>query len=120
MDKLAKSSAIRSFGTLPPIPPAVPSLGFGQIIIQGVLVASQFKKSPGYTIHHNAMVEFLAAKWEIDVHTLHESVAWPCIAKARKGATFPLQLFISTWISEDTATGIVMKRRKQRQNDNCP
>jgi len=33
--------------------------------------------------------------------------------KARKRTSFPFQRFISKWISEDTATGIVMRRRKQ-------
>jgi hypothetical protein len=66
------------------------------------------------------MVEYLGHKWEIDVNILHESVAWPSIVKARKRASFPFQKFISKWISEDTATGIVMRRRKQRLHNHCP
>jgi len=29
-------------------------------------------------------------------------------------------MFISKWLSEDTATGRVMQRRKQRRHDHCP
>jgi len=69
-----------------------PLLNMFSTAIVGVLVASQFQKSPSYTIHHNAMVDFPTAKWEIDAQTLHEFVAWPSIAKERnKWANFPLQ-----------------------------
>jgi len=85
----------------------------GQVMVKGSLVVSTFQKSLAYSIHHSDMVEYLANKWEIDANLLHESVAWPSIAKARKRTSFPFQRFISKWISEDTATGIVMRRRKQ-------
>jgi len=120
MDKLAKSLAIRGFGHPPDTPPAVPMIGMSQLVIQNTLVASSFQKSMTYSMHHTDMVEYLGRKWEIDVHLLHESVAWPSIVKARKRASFPFQKFISKWISEDTATGIVMRRRKQRVHDHCP
>jgi hypothetical protein len=32
------------------------------------------------------MVEYIADKWEIDANLLHDTVAWPSIAKARKSA----------------------------------
>jgi hypothetical protein len=92
----------------------------GQVMVKGSLVVSNFQKSLAYGIHHSDMVEYLANKWEIDVNLLHETVAWPSIVKARKRASFPFQRFISKWISEDTATGIVMRRRKQRVHDYCP
>lgn len=65
------------------------------------------------------MVEYLINKWEIDVNLLHESVAWQSIVKACKRASFPFQCFIAKWISEDTATGIVMRRQTQRVNNYC-
>jgi len=111
MDKLAKTLAIRSFGRTPAIPTAVPLIGLGQVMIQGTLVASTFQKSITRTSHHNEMVEYLANKWDIDADILHDAVAWPSIAKARKRASLPFQRFISKWISEDT---------KQRVHDFCP
>jgi len=66
------------------------------------------------------MVEYVANKWELDVNTLQHTVSWPSIAKAHKQGSFPFQKFISKWISEDTATGIVLKLRKKRVHDNCP
>jgi hypothetical protein len=91
-----------------------------KVMVKGSLVVSNFQKSLAYGIHHNDMVEYIADKWEIDANLLHDTVAWPSIAKARKSASFPFQRFISKWISEDTATGIVMRRRKQRVLANCP
>jgi len=120
MDRLAKSLAIPSFGNLPSIPPAVPLIGMSQLVIQDTLIASTFQKSLTYSIHHNAMVEYLGYKWEIDANILRDSVAWTSIINARKRTSFPFQKFISKWISEDTATGIVMRRRKQRIHDHCP
>jgi len=112
MDKLAKTLAIRSFGMPPSIPPSIPPavlhIGLGQAIIQRSLVASTFQKSLWYGRHHHAMVEYVANQWELDVNTLQHTVSWTSIAKARKRASFPFQKFISKWISEDTATGIVM------------
>jgi len=84
-----------------------------KVMVKGSLVVSTFQKSLAYGIHHSDMVDYLANKWEIDANLLHASVAWPSIVKARKRASFPFQRFISKWISEDTATGIVMRRRKQ-------
>jgi len=75
MDKLAKTLAIRSFAIPPSIPPAVLHIGLGQAIIQGSLVASTFQKSLSYGIHHHAMVEYVANKWELDVNTLQDTVS---------------------------------------------
>jgi len=112
MDKLAKTLAIQNFGIPPSIPPAVLHIGLGQPIIQGSLVASTCQKSMSYGIHHHAMVEYVVNKWELDVNTdvntLQDVVSWPSIAKARKRASFPFQKFISKWISEDMAIGILM------------
>jgi len=118
MDKLTKTLAIQSFGIPPSIPPAVLHLGLGQTVIQGSLVASTIQKSLLYGIHHHAMIQYVANKWELDVNTLQHTVLWPSIAKAKKRASFPFQKFISKWICKDMATGIVMRCRKQCVHDN--
>jgi hypothetical protein len=81
MDTLAKMLATRSFGRIAPIPAAVPLIGMGQVMVKGSLVVSTFQKSLAYGIHHSDIVEYLANEWEIDTNLLHESVAWPSIAK---------------------------------------
>lgn len=67
----------------------------------------------GNTLHKD-MVAYLADRWELDEEQLQAVVHWRCLAKARKQASFPIQKFISKWVSEDTATGLVMVRRKHR------
>ena len=51
---------------------------------------------------------------------MHTTLAWHSFRKARKECSFPMQKFISKWLSGDTATGVVMKRRKQRLHAHCP
>jgi len=66
------------------------------------------------------MVTSLADRWELDEAQFLQVVNWRCLAKARKQACFPIQKFISKWISEDMATGLVMVRRKQQDSSACP
>ena len=53
---------------------------------------------------------------EIDVVPLHRQ----SYATARKESSLSTKLFITKWVSGDTATGRVMKRRKKRLLSNCP
>ena len=66
------------------------------------------------------MIEFLSHNLGIEEETLATQVDWYAYGKARKETTFPIQRFMSKWISRDTATGKVMKRRKQRLLSKCP
>jgi hypothetical protein len=61
------------------------------------------------------MVTFLANHLSIDEQLVHITLAWHSFRKARKESSFPMQKFISKWLSGDTATGLVMKRRKQKR-----
>jgi hypothetical protein len=74
------------------------------------------------SIHHQDMVTFLANHLSIDeqLRVVHTTLAWHSFRKARKECSFPMQKFISKWLSGDTATGLVMKRRKQRLHAHCP
>jgi hypothetical protein len=55
-----------------------------------------------------------------DEQRVHTDLAWHSFRKARKECSFPMQKFISKWLSGDTATGLVMKRRKQHLHAHCP
>jgi hypothetical protein len=70
--------------------------------------------------HNQDMVTFLANHLFIDEQLVHTTLAWHSFRKARKECSFPMQKFISKWLSGDTATGLVMKRRKQRLHAHCP
>jgi hypothetical protein len=67
----------------------------------------------------NLQVTFLANHLSIDEQLVHTTLAWHSFRKARKESSFPMQKFISKWLSGDTATGLVMKRRKQRLHAHC-
>eukprot|EP00979_Chaetoceros_neogracilis_P010569 scaffold2500_cov172-Chaetoceros_neogracile.AAC.2 len=94
--------------------------GYGKIFIDGILVTGHIQKTLSHHILHKQMIEFLANKWSIDEETLTTQVDWYAFGKARKEASFPIQRFMSKWISGDTATGRVMLRRKQRLIAKCP
>jgi len=65
------------------------------------------------------MVTSLVDRWELDEAQFQQVVHWRCLAKACKQASSPTH--ISKWVSEDTATGLVMVRRhKQRDSSACP
>ena len=119
MDHLAKRIAISNF-TRPPrnMPPS--SLGLGTIRVGTDTIVSSIQRSMTGNILHKDMVVYLADRWELDEAQFQTVVHWRCLAKARKQATFPIQKFISKWVSEDTATGLVMVRRKQRDSSACP
>ena len=49
-------------------------------------------------------------------NTIHKRV----LTMARKEARLSTKIFISKWISKDTATGVTMVKRKKRLTSNCP
>ena len=57
---------------------------------------------------------------DIPNNTLQDIVHWDSLGQARKEAPLNLKIFITKWISKETATGIVMVQRKKRLLDNCP
>jgi len=69
------------------------------------------------------MVTYLADKWSVsnDSNLLMDTVHWRClVGKARQASSFPIQNFVSKWISGDTAAGEVMVYHKQRDSSACP
>ena len=65
-------------------------------------------------------MSYLAKKWMADEEHFSLDVYWDAIRTARKEATVPIQIFISKWVSGQTATGVVMVKRQQRVSSECP
>ena len=51
------------------------------------------------------MVEYLASNLEIEEETLATQVDWYSFGRARRETIFPIQRFMSKWISGDISTG---------------
>ena len=84
-----------------------------------IMVCTNLQRTFHQNIHHQDMVYFLANHLSIDEQRVHTDLAWHSFHKARNECSFPMQKFISKWLSEDTATGLVTKRRKQRLHAHC-
>ena len=56
----------------------------------------------------------------ISLDLLTSEVHWHSYKISRKESPLSTQTFITKWLSEDTATGRVMVRRRQRQYSFCP
>jgi hypothetical protein len=120
MDLLAKSIAQTHIRNGCPDLPTSSTVGYGTITIRGIMVCTNLQRTLYQSIHHQDMVTFLANHLSIDEQLVHTTLAWHSFRKARKECSFPMQKFISKWLSGDTATGLVMKRRKQRLHAHCP
>ena len=94
--------------------------GYGTVSIDGILVTAHIQKTLIHHILHKRIIEFLSNNLGIEEETLATQVDSYAYGRARKETTFPLQRFVSKWISRDTATGRVMRRRKQRLFSKCP
>jgi hypothetical protein len=90
------------------------TVGYGTITIRGIMVCTNLQRTLYQSIHHQDMVTYLANHLSIEEQLVHTTLAWHSFRKARKECSFPIQKLISKWLSGDTTTGLVMKRRKQR------
>ena len=120
MDLLAKSIAQTHIRNGCPDLHSSSTVGYGTITIRGIMICTNLQRTLYQSIHHQDMVTFLANHLSIDEQIVHTTLAWHSFRKARKECSFPMQKFISKWLSGDTATGLVMKRRKQRLHAHCP
>ena len=66
------------------------------------------------------MLKWLSCHGEDPCDLTLVNVEWKPFTAARKEVTLQTQLFVTKWLSGDTATGRVMCRRKQRNSSFCP
>ena len=84
----------------------------------GTLVTSHIQTSLYNRIVHQGFVERLGEKLEIDPALLESSINWKAYGKARKAVPLSSQTFITKWLSNTAATGVI--NRQQRKHSNCP
>ena len=100
----------------------VPSthIGFGTIKCHGTLVTSHIQKSIYIEIVHKGFVECLGKKLEIDPQLLETSINWKAYGKACKAVPLSCKTFITKWLSNTAARGVIMKNRGHWKHSNCP
>ena len=107
-------------GKVPPTPHSSSDLGFGTITCGSTLVTSNIQSSLYKTVTHTNMLKWLSCHGEDSCDLTSVKVDWKSFMTARKEVTLQTKLFITKWLSGDTATGKVMCRRKQRNTSFCP
>ena len=121
MDRNAKQIARKAINEQLQSPPSLPtSLGFGTITCNSTSITSNLQSSLYEQITTMRLLNRLASiddeGSDLNVIPLHLQ----SYATARKEVSLSMKIFITKWISGDTATGKVMKRRKKRLISNCP
>ena len=98
-----------------------PSLSLGTIKVHGVRVKSLVQKSSYHAITHSrAFVERLGESLGVDKKALDLSISSSCFEKARECSRILTATFITKWLSNTAATGVIMVARKHRFRSNCP
>ena len=120
MDTLAKDIATTYMQTSHRVKFSPSSLGFGTVKCNGVVIGSRLQHSLYKSILHSKMVARFSILLHIPETTLIDTVNWRVLNTARKEARLPIKIFISKWISKDTATGVIMVQRKKILHANCP
>ena len=65
------------------------------------------------------MLKWLSQVDETDANLHYSSLALNCFSTARKESSLGMKLFITKWLSGDTATGKIMCARKQWKINTC-
>ena len=91
-----------------------------RVTVQGDMVTSKLQKGLCNKILAKRALTYLADKCIADENSFSTHFYWDAIKTARKEATVPIQIFMSEWVCGQTATGVVMVKRKQRVSSECP
>ena len=96
------------------------SVGLGSITCDKTLITSKIQQSIYTQILHSKFTIYYAKKYSINSDLMTKEVHWKSFQLARKENRFGMNIFITKWISGDTATSSVMAQRKQRIDTKCP
>ena len=120
MDEKAKRIALQQITRRRNCRYSSTQLGFGTIKYHGSMVISHIQKSLYDRITHKCFIEHLGEKLHIEPDLLDSKINWKAYGKARKVAPLVTQTFITKWLSNTAATGVLMVNRQQRKHSSCP
>jgi hypothetical protein len=117
MDKLATLTAASIYNPGDPLP--ITSLGFPRVKLQNKVISGEM-----YTSLYNGLGELKIDEY-FNKQPLGGRITMDCIATrsfslARSHAPTFLNIFITKWLSNTIATGMVMQQRKHRIFNRCP
>ena len=120
MDSIAKVIAQLQIANRRNISFMKSGLGLGTVMLGKTIIASRMQSSLYTSIMPKKLVAWLANKYNFTPSSFQSNIEWYTLNKARRESSLPLKIFMTKWISEDIASGVVMVRRKQRMHSNCP
>ena len=120
MDNLAKSIDITHMVHTRPVYFTHTDLGLGTILCNGYWISSRLKSSLYKNITHHLHVDRLGYLLNLPHSILHNKVNWTFLTTSRKEASHQIKIFMTKWISGDTASSTMMVRRKQHLSVQCP
>ena len=117
MDKLAKLTAMSKLTR--PTSLTIPQVGLTPISHHSQPVSGNLYKTLYYKITAEQTWQYFSSKLFSNPQVF-SVVHTSAFEKARKSSATHMNIFISKWLSDSLATGIVMQRRRQRVFNRCP
>ena len=121
MDGLAKYIAMAQISSPHRHPSFTPTtLGFGTVTCHGHWISSKMQRNLYHNIVQKDLINKIAGYLKVNVCFFKDWTNWQALNTARKECSHKMRIFITKWVSGDTATGTVMVHRQQRLSSNCP
>jgi hypothetical protein len=117
MDNLAKLTATHCQDQHTPI--TIPQIGIQTVKHEGHILSGNLYRTLYHKITSKQAWEYISQK-SFQPPQAFTLVNMTAFEKARKNSTTTMNIFISKWISDTLATGIVMQRRQHRIFNRCP
>jgi hypothetical protein len=116
MDKLATLTATECPQRFDEV--LLPDIGLPPVYYQGC-ITGQLTKTVYHKITAKSLLDYMANR--VFINPIEQSsVCWDALRYARARVSLSINLFMTKWISNTVATGMVMQQRKHRVFNRCP
>ena len=122
MDTLAKELNAQAFEQDYSLPDALPSSQFGltQVDYKTEPIVSALAQTLVQRISGDRLKQYWRHKGRYVESHIDTWIDWTVMSRMMREASHRRRLFISKWVSDQTAVGVIMKLRKERITDTCP
>lgn len=122
MDTLAKEilqyqhdHSLDVHDSLPSLPQCLPLVDYGNVPIVSNLASTLVHR-----ISENRLRDYWQTRGRYKVSFAEQWIDWKVVTSVMKESSTNMQKFIVKWVSQQNAVGMVQKKRKETEHDNCP